>query len=148
MNRQTYTVMATILIAGCMAASARAQCGSIESTANIPFQFTAGQTALPAGQYRITCDASGYGPGVVSLTNGSARVKLVAVTVIGKAKERGVLVFHRYGDRYFLAQFWPAGEEMGERLPESRAERQLERELASVKAGDEKVALNRLDDRP
>ena len=146
MNKQTYTVMAAILIASCMAVSAKAQCGSIASTANIPFQFNAGQTTLPAGQYRITCDGAGYGPGVVRLSNGNASVKLVAVTVIGKARDHGTLVFHRYGDRYFLAQFWLAGEEMGESLPKSPAERELEREMASIKPSRETVALNRADD--
>jgi len=146
MNKRTYTMMAAILIASCMTVSAKAQCGSIQSTANIPFQFNAGQATLPAGQYRITCEASGYGPGVVRLTDGHASVKLVAITVIGKARDKGVLVFHRYGDRYFLAQFWLAGDEMGESLPKSAAERELEREMASIKPNTETVALNRADD--
>ena len=147
MKKQTYTVMATILIAGCLAVSAKAQCGSVESTANIPFQFTAGQTTLPAGEYRITCQSSGYGPGSVRLRNGARGVNLVALTVIGKAREHGVLVFHRYGSRYFLAQFWSAGEEMGQGLPKSRAERELERELASAAPDKQVIALNVINDR-
>ena len=141
MKKQTYTMIAAVLVAGCLAISAEAQCGSVESTAKIPFQFNAGQTTLPAGEYRITCQAAGYGPGSVRLTNGASNVNLVAATVVGKAREHGVLVFHRYGDRYFLEQFWPAGEEMGERLPQSRAERELQRESGSIRPEKPMIAL-------
>src|SRR5207244_6047829 len=37
------------------------------------------------------------------------------------------LVFHRYGNRYFLYQIWVRGENRGRELPQTR----LERELAS-----------------
>jgi hypothetical protein len=37
------------------------------------------------------------------------------------------LVFHKYGDQYFLAAVWGA-DEMGHALPESNRERSLRRE--------------------
>jgi hypothetical protein len=39
-----------------------------------------------------------------------------------KTPERSKLVFHRYGDRYFLAQIWVAGYNSGRELPKSRQE--------------------------
>jgi hypothetical protein len=35
------------------------------------------------------------------------------------------LVFHRYGDRYFLYQIWVAGEDRGRELPTTRVEKEL-----------------------
>jgi hypothetical protein len=47
----------------------------------------------------------------------------------------GSLVFHRYGDEYFLSEIWPAGSSTGRGLPKSRAERELKR-----KAQDNQIA--------
>ena len=35
------------------------------------------------------------------------------------------LVFHRYGDRYFLSQIWAQGEERGSELPMMKVEKEL-----------------------
>ena len=40
------------------------------------------------------------------------------------------LVFHRYGERYFLSEVWTG--ESGRQLLKSRQERAIERELASI----------------
>lgn len=51
------------------------------------------------------------------------------------------LVFHRYGDTYFLSEVVTAGEDTARELTPSRSERQLQRELASNKAEPDTVAL-------
>ena len=38
-----------------------------------------------------------------------------------KAQETTKLVFHRYGDQYFLAQVWTEGNDRGSELPKSGA---------------------------
>jgi hypothetical protein len=35
------------------------------------------------------------------------------------------MVFHRYGDRYFLSQIWAQGEERGSELPMTKVEKEL-----------------------
>jgi len=142
-KKQLYLTIATILVAGSLGVSAMAQCANMNSTANIPFQFSAGETTLPAGQYSISCLNAGSGLPLILISGERSKVVMQTTPRSGKAKEEGSLVFHRYGDRYFLAQMWAAGDEMGLALPGSRAESQLKRELAGTKPKEEFVALNR-----
>ncbi len=94
--------------------------------ANIPFDFMAGNRSLPAGEYKV---AMASDIGVLSLIGGPTDKALVGSNAIeanapsGKTK----LIFHRYGDRYFLCQIWIEGESRGREVPQTR----LEKELAS-----------------
>lgn len=70
--------------------------------ANIPFDFTVGNTTMPAGEYTISSPIRNF----IDLR--SANRALMA-TVGGnqsydeaKANSRGELVFTRYGNQYFL----------------------------------------------
>jgi hypothetical protein len=47
------------------------------------------------------------------------------------AKDVATLVFHRYGDQYFLFQVWPAGEQTGRQFFKSKAEREAQRNEAA-----------------
>jgi hypothetical protein len=42
-----------------------------------------------------------------------------------QAQETTKLVFHRYGDQYFLAQIWTAGNDRGRELPRTEREREV-----------------------
>jgi hypothetical protein len=42
------------------------------------------------------------------------------------------LVFHRYGNTYFLSQVWMAGSSVGRELRKMRQERAIERELIAI----------------
>jgi len=42
------------------------------------------------------------------------------------------LVFHRYGNTYFLSQVWMAGSGAGRELLKTRQERAIERELMAI----------------
>ena len=46
------------------------------------------------------------------------------------AKNESTLIFHRYGDQYFLEQIFFGGEQEGTQVPESRSERNIRRQLA------------------
>jgi hypothetical protein len=47
-------------------------------------------------------------------------------------KNESTLVFHKYGDQYFLEQIWTGGEQDGTQLPESRGERTARRQIAQT----------------
>jgi hypothetical protein len=47
------------------------------------------------------------------------------------------LVFHRYGQRYFLAEVWNGADKVGRQLMKSRDELAIERELASISSKSE-----------
>ncbi len=69
---------------------------------NVPFNFTVSGTFLPAGNYEVGFDS--MHPNVLVIQN---RVKNVRATAyvqrgsIDSGKEH-TLIFHRYGDQYFL----------------------------------------------
>jgi hypothetical protein len=54
--------------------------------------------------------------------------------------DRTKLVFRKYGDQYFLAQVWTAGESDGRELPRPR----LEQKLAETHSPSEVVVLAQL----
>jgi hypothetical protein len=94
-----------------------------------------GQT-LPAGHYVVVA-AGDYHvristprAGLYVLTQGASRTDRSSCN----------LVFHRYGDTYFLSAVWVTGNRSGRELARSRAERDLaghqaELELALVSPG-------------
>ena len=47
-------------------------------------------------------------------------------------RTKSTLVFHKYGDQYFLEQIWSGGEQTGSQLLESRSERTVRRQLAQT----------------
>ena len=111
--------------------STQAQSLTYRLTANIPFDFSVAGKKLPAGKYWINRAQQSSGDTVIriSSTDGHSSVTRFTIPVIAynPAKDSS-LVFHRYGDEYFLSEIWPAGASTGRELPKSRAERELERE--------------------
>ena len=115
------------LVAG---VSAQAQSLQYKLTANIPFEFKVTDQKLPAGKYAIRRGLESSGDLVVQVrsVDGDAITSRVSVAVVAaKPKNRGMLVFHRYGDEYFLSEVWAAGATTGRAFLKTRAERELER---------------------
>jgi hypothetical protein len=123
------TLLSAILLVT-LAASAQGQTLQYRVKANIPFDFTVGDKALPAGKYSIgrTHRADDL---VLSIADVRGRTKAIRLTTAALTKhprEKAALIFHRYGNQYFLFQVWPAGGEVGRQFPQSaqeRAQRQI-----------------------
>jgi hypothetical protein len=132
--------MKTQLIQTAVAALTLAAAGYAQSAqelkVTVPFGFVAGSRTLPAGQYTVSqagnpsavvMRSAGSAPGVVVVTS---RVEAPGRQEIGK------LVFHRYGDRYFLSQVWGTDQSTGSQLQKTAQERELARnsrgELATI----------------
>jgi len=96
-------------------------------TANVPFSFYAGSTAMPVGAYRVAEFSN-----VARLSAGNATQSIVTMRVIGKSdSEPARLVFHRYGDVYFLAQIWTGDSSTGRSLERTDREKELARNGAA-----------------
>lgn len=98
--------------------------------AQVPFDFYVGDARISAGDCRVTSITSD-GSGLRIQGNGG-RQSALAMT---NAKSGGLdskisprLVFHKYGDQYFLAAVW-GGDHDGRTLPKSKRERMLEKEM-------------------
>jgi hypothetical protein len=95
---------------------------------NIPFSFVAGGQVLPPGRYRISPVINdGNINGAMRILNldkpRGENFNQLSLTRIASAKRDGKLIFHQYGDEYFLASFWTPGQKNGNGLRVTRAER-------------------------
>jgi hypothetical protein len=105
-------------------ASAYAQTGVMK--ANVPFNFIVDKTDVPAGQYVIQSVGT-TGTAVAIESSDRSLVKLVLPNSCesSQTQEKSKLVFHRYGDQYFLAQIWREGDNRGSELPKSQRENEV-----------------------
>jgi len=129
-----------ILALACLATTqvARAQDALL---VNIPFAFTAGKMTLPAGEYRIQKAADTSSALLIQRTDRIAAglVMSTPVDTNSTQAEQSKAVFHKYGERYFLAQVWTAGQARGRELPESAKEK--EQALAAHNQRPEEIAV-------
>ena len=93
--------------------------------AEIPFDFICQQKTLPHGSYRITV-LNENAIAVVSNDGRFHEISLVESTDTGHGKG-GKLVFHRYGDQYFLSQVQAPAGGVDMQLPTSKSEKQAAR---------------------
>ena len=89
-----------------MSAAAQAQSTHLKIT--VPFEFTAGNVQLPAGEYEV--EAMGpWGGSTLSVHNVNSNAGSVVLSNSCQSKKPAAdakLVFYRYGHQYFLAQVW------------------------------------------
>ena len=105
-------------------ASAYAQTGVVK--ANVPFNFIVEKTQVPAGEYLIqNLSTSGLAMSIQSSDRKMVKVVLPNACESSQAQPKTKLVFHRYGDQYFLSQIWTAGNNRGSELPKSRRETEV-----------------------
>ena len=128
-----------IIVAG---VSAHAQSLQYRLTADIPFEFSVSDQKLPAGKYWISRANQANGDAVLQIrsTDGNQTATRFSIPISTfNPKDEGELIFHRYGDQYFLSEIWPAGGGTGRALIKSHQERELQRNardngIAAVKA--------------
>ena len=119
-------VFGLLLVAAC----ANAQ--SVNVKANVPFDFVVDNVTLPAGAYSIQSvnDASGASTLAIRDENGKVG-RLMGSNPAEKLEAAATshLLFHRYGDTYFLAQIWIQGEQQGRELKQTRRETEMAKNL-------------------
>ena len=117
---------------------AKAQSLEYTLTAKIPFDFTVADKTFQAGEYSILRAQPSAGDTIlrISSKDGHTNINRWTIPVIRlTSQDKATLVFHRYGDEYFLAQIWPAGANTGRLLPKSRGERDAERQAHNNMVG-------------
>jgi hypothetical protein len=119
-----YAVLAIVVTM--MPLLASAQLGSNGLVAQVPFQFRAGNTIVPAG--KCVVQRVGTDPRAILILNSGAKVALFAMaqTVSAARGSSGnALIFHKYGERYFLSGIRVEGSPTAYHLPEGKAESEL-----------------------
>ncbi len=92
---------------------------------DIPFNFEAAGMSMPAGHYSVRHFPN---PNWILLVSGDQRsVATVPIqeSQAPSAEENPKLVFHRYGDRYFLTQVWTTHDRQLHLCYKSSSERAL-----------------------
>jgi hypothetical protein len=127
-NTRLTSILSSSLIAGALAIGSLAtQFASAQSPVplakvDIPFAFQTATQSLPAGTYTIDRESHHMllmqGPGRAEgfvLTNDAIQLN---------TPTHSVLVFTRYGDKYYLRQVWTAGDNVGMECAKGRAEKE------------------------
>ena len=130
-NATTKIAMLMLISIAAMGVSAKAQSLQYRVKANIPFDFAVGGKKFAAGQYSITRANQTSGDLILAIGRSDEMAKIFPAMISLQrltAREKGVLVFHRYGNEYFLAEIWPAGSTTGRGFVKSRQEREAEQQ--------------------
>ena len=137
-----------VMAAGCLltlfvVVGAHAQDPGTAIRVSIPFDFTVEKKTLPAGEYevrRISDEPTGLLIQNVNHRRNEAMFQTEALDV-RRIPSRSLLIFHRYGDSYFLSEVVTAGQETGEELRPTRTERTLRSEMAKNNLEPETVTV-------
>ncbi len=113
--------VAAILIG---AGSASAQEDHV-ANATIPFNFSVSKSVLPAGNYTIGLDSTM--PNVLIINDWEKGVHALAMGVAdpNEAGSAAKLVFHKYGDRYFLSDILYSDSSSMVHFPTTNAEKRV-----------------------
>jgi len=121
-------VVGLALAAGVVSANGQT---STMVTANIPFDFVIADKTLPAGKYSVRSATQGGDVLKIGSRDGKSSAMRFSDSIPEKRENPTArLVFHRYGQKYFLAQVW-SGDDYGRELRQCKTERVLRHELAS-----------------
>ena len=141
--KKQIAVGVALLVAAIAAGPSHAQ--QIVAKANIPFEFQMGNKTMPAGEYLIqrVSDTNEVAL-MIRRTDASAATAITTFAVDAKnGDSEPELVFHKYGNSYFLSEIW-TGQGQGRHLPASKREKEWARE---TKGSEVAVSLQSVSDR-
>ena len=108
---------------------------------DVPFNFQVQNQMLPAGEYSIV-PTSGPTSAITlrSVSNPALSCIVLTLHAQDNSDQPSRAIFHRYGNRYFLAQIFSADQKNGWDLSASKAEREAR---AGVQLAKETIRLTR-----
>jgi hypothetical protein len=120
---KNFTMLSLMLMLTAVSVCAQSK----RQVAKIPFSFIVGQKTLPAGEYTVEPNRKDS-PNVwlVRRRDGGTSALFTTMPVTAnETQEKPKLIFHKYGDQYFLSQIWTAASNSGRELLMPRQEREL-----------------------
>jgi hypothetical protein len=97
--------------------------------ANVPFAFTVGQAEMPAGNYAVNLVSDS----AILIRNRSTGTSVLSLFRSEQAKNNdgtAKMVFHKYGNKYFLSQVGRGFESSLIQLPTSKQEQEAQIQTA------------------
>lgn len=125
MKRIVNLLLAASLLVAMSAVAYAQEDGSV--VANVPFAFSVKGKTLPAGTYRIS-RVDTQNSDFLLLRNLQGGEAIPLLTGLNNYAAGSSLVFHRYGDEYFLSSIRTHSGEHA--VPQSKAERKLARDTS------------------
>jgi len=123
-------LMFIVALALATAAVSNAQSSNQKIIADVPFEFVVGAQSMPAGEYAARAATAQDNTLMIQSADGKrAAIRLTNPIRSNRERSNARLVFHRYGEQYFLAEVWSGADSEGRQLLRSRQERASEREL-------------------
>jgi hypothetical protein len=132
---KNHTATMLILALAGLTGLASAQTGTT-IIADVPFNYIVSGKAMPAGESRVKLENNGQAYLWVA-SEGRSAFAMPFMNESSKAAEETSLVFHKYGNRYFLAGVKRQGQTLSYELPAGS----LEKELRASKADEKDVTL-------
>lgn len=112
---KTFTMLNLLLVLTAISVSAQLRRSKV---VNIPFSFIVDGRTLPAGEYTVKPNRKDHDEvWLVQSRDGRASALFTTMSVQSiEIQGQSKLVFHKYGDRYFLSQIWTLGDSSGREL--------------------------------
>jgi hypothetical protein len=117
-------LLSVATVAVVLAAPLAAQ--TVRVTANVPFEFMVAGKSMPASDYRVAADPDAISG--VRVWGANSGVLALANRTTSSPEERtgqALLIFHRYGEQYFLSRIVDGYLNTGVEIPTSRTEKEL-----------------------
>ena len=124
-------LMMTLALAAASAVAANGQ-SKQKLIAHVSFDFVVAEKTLRAGEYDVRAVNQAGDAIAIKSVDGDQVLRLSSPKERSDRQMNAKLVFHRYGNTYFLSQIWMAGESTGRELPKTRQERAIDRELKTI----------------
>jgi hypothetical protein len=107
--------------------SAAANAQSTQLKVTVPFEFTAGDTVLPAGDYDVqsTGPWGGEALSIHSTTSKAGTLLLSIACHSAKVSDSSRLIFYRYGQKYYLGEVWTVDTHFGRQFPIDARQKEL-----------------------
>jgi hypothetical protein len=120
---KNFTLLNLLLVLTAISVAAQSE----RSKITIPFSFIVGEKTLPAGEYTVEPNRRDYDKvWLVQSRDGHASVLFTTTSLrASETQEKTKLVFHKFGEQYFLSEIWTPGGNNGRELRMPRLEREL-----------------------
>jgi hypothetical protein len=114
-------VVGAMALLAALAATAQAQSGKV--VVNVPFEFVIGSHHMQPGRYLVSSAANGT-LRIADTEVADNQMFVPVISIYSNTPNDAKLVFHRYGDTYFLAEVWN-GNTLGREVLKSKAEKEI-----------------------
>jgi hypothetical protein len=130
MNKLIFNTVRALSICAVLGVSSLSAQGNHKIVVNVPFDFTVVDKHFTAGDYTLTSETL-QSPILIRGEQGGNRSFVLALPAqSNKVQENAKLVFHQYGNQYFLSKIWYPGSDQGRELKASKLEQQVARDMS------------------